>query len=165
MNWWLLLNLCNSRLYLYSLCKNCFLVTLSLFPSIPILLPMDFQMKRDAFISMRSINARGVYMYILLLMYILCICTYIYGWPASSRRIQWKKNRRTMNIYEQLKKWSIMKYLPQYMNLQMKFLIAVNICWQKKMKSILSLSHLALNMILMTIKKNDNRKCSVIFAI
>ena len=70
-------------------------------------------MKRDASISMRSINVncpRCIYVYIVIDVYSVHMYIYIYGWPASSRRIQWKKNRRTMNIYEQLKSdqwWNI----------------------------------------------------------
>ena len=90
-----------SRLYLYStLCKNCFLVTLSPSPSIPLSLANGLSVKRDVYIYMRPINVtclQCVYMYILLSMYILChIYIYMDVRTAISRRRR-KKNRKSMN--------------------------------------------------------------------
>ena len=95
-----------SRLYLYStLCKNCFLVTLSPSPSIPLSLANGLSVKRDVYIYIRPINVtclQCVYMYILLSMYILCISTYIWMWELQFQDEEERRteNRWTMNIYE-----------------------------------------------------------------
>ena len=133
---WLLLNLCDSHLYFYSTIwrKNCFLVTLSLSPSVHIFLPMNYWMKRDVYISMCPINVNCLQLCIiciLLLMYILYIC--IYMCDLLFQEAWSMKNRKAMNIYEQ---WTIMKVIIYFICLRSappdEILIAVNICWQKK---------------------------------
>ena len=116
--------------------KNCSLVTLSLSPSVHIFLPMNYWMKRDVYISMCPINVNCLQLCIiciLLLVYILYIC--IYMCDLLFQEAWSMKNRKAMNIYEQ---WTIMKVIIYFICLRSappdEFLIAVNICWQKKMQ-------------------------------